>query len=366
MKESKTVFIVLRLWLLLAVLVSFACPVGGAEYRRGDVVFEMDFEDSAAREKWSRAVWAVWVPDGRDGSTVLRCDVPVAEAGEGKMIRMPFDLTPYRGMKLQLQCMARAENVTKPPHSYNGVKFMLHYKSASFGPHWNNEGGVDGTFDWRKFSYTSFITEDAEGGVLYLGLQGSSGKVWFDDIQVTVVRGRPLERPAPMLNPPPVYKGHNLPRLRGMMSNHTFSEENMRVLGQEWNANLIRWQITRNWGKANTDRDLAEYDRWLDGKLADLDKGLESCARHGIKVLIDLHSPPGGRYENKDMAMFFEPLYQDHFVKVWERMARRYKGNKTVWGYDLVNEPVQGKPSPAGIADYWGAQIRAAKAVRAI
>jgi len=104
-------------------------------------------------------------------------------------------------------------------------------------------------------------------------------------------------------------------------------KENMRVLGEEWNANLIRWQITRNWGQTNTERDLVEYDRWLDGKLADLDKGLISCARYGIKVLVDLHSPPGGRYAKKDMAMFYEPVYQDHFVKVWERMARRYKGN---------------------------------------
>ena len=282
------------------------------------------------------------------------------------MIRMPFDLTPYRGMKLRLECMARAENVTEPAQSYLGVKFMLHYKSASLGPHWSNENGVHGTFDWRKLSFTSFITEDATDGELNLGLQACSGKVWFDSIRVSIARARPPERPAPMLNPPAVYKGHNLPRLRGVMAPHSFSDENMRVLGEEWKANLIRWQITRNWGKDGTERDLAEYDKWLDGKLADLDKGLEACGRYGIKVLIDLHSPPGGRYKNRDMAMFFEPLYQDHFVKVWERIARRYKGNKAVWGYDLVNEPVQGEPSPDGVPDYLGAQVRAAKAVRAI
>ncbi|UKI29753.1 MAG: hypothetical protein L6W00_17050 [Lentisphaeria bacterium] len=34
----------------------------------------------------------------------------------------------------------------------------------------------------------------------------------------------------------------------------------------------MRAQITRAWGKANTDRDLAEYDRWLDGKLDHLEE----------------------------------------------------------------------------------------------
>jgi len=134
----------------------------------------------------------------------------------------------------------------------------------------------------------------------------------------------------------------------------------------EWKANVIRWQITRNWGRPGTDRDLAEYDAWLDGKLADLDQGLEACRRYGIRAVVDMHSPPGGRYENSDLAIFNEPLYQDHYVALWEKIARRYKGNPVIWGYDLVNEPVQNRPSPPGVADYLGTQVRAAKAIRAI
>jgi len=150
------------------------------------------------------------------------------------------------------------------------------------------------------------------------------------------------------------------------MSPNAPTDEDLRVLGQEWNANVIRRQITRNWGKPGTDRDLAEYDQWLDGKLAELDRDLEACQRYGLKVVIDMHSPPGGRYENSDLAIFNEPVYQDHYVELWEKMARRYKGNPAVWGYDLVNEPVQNVPSPPGVADYLGTQVRAAKAIRAI
>ncbi|MFV1968650.1 MAG: glycoside hydrolase family 5 protein, partial [Pirellulaceae bacterium] len=159
------------------------------------------------------------------------------------------------------------------------------------------------------------------------------------------------KRPDPPTDPGPVFKGHDLPRLRGMMSPNTFHDEDLRVLGEDWNANVIRWQITRNWGRVGTERDLEEYDRWLDGELEDLDKVLEAAHRYGLKVVVDMHSPPGGRYENRDLAIFHEPVYQDHYVTLWEKIARRLKGQPAVWGYDLVNEPVQNTPSPPGVSD---------------
>lgn len=228
---------------------------------------------------------------------------------------------------------------------------MFHYQSDSLGPFWDNENDVYGTFGWRKLQFAVTLAPDAGPGTLSLGLQDSSGTVWFDDLRVTVLKAPRPPRPQPSANPPPAFKGHTLPRLRGVMSPNVFRDEDMRVLGQEWNANVIRWQITRNWGKAGTERDLGEYTKWIDGKLDELDKALEACRKYGIKVVIDIHSPPGGRYGNKDMAMFFEKQYQDDFVALWARIARRYQGNPAVWGYDLVNEPTQTKPSPPGLAD---------------
>ncbi|MFO1492904.1 MAG: cellulase family glycosylhydrolase [Kiritimatiellia bacterium] len=137
------------------------------------------------------------------------------------------------------------------------------------------------------------------------------------------------------------------------------------MLGTEWKANLIRWQITRNWGRAGTELDLAEYDRWIDAKLEELDQVMPACAKYGIKVVIDPHTPPGGRDESMDMTTFYDRKYQDHFVAVWERIARRYKGQPALWGYDLVNEPVcAGRRSRA--LDSLATQVRAARAIRRI
>ena len=59
--------------------------------------------------------------------------------------------------------------------------------------------------------------------------------------------------------------------MRGVMSPHKFTDDDLETL-HKWNVKLVRAQITRDWGKANTDRDLAEYDRWLDGKLDHLEE----------------------------------------------------------------------------------------------
>ncbi len=340
-----------------------AGPASRAATGLGDVVFQARFADTAATQPWSQAKFAAWVP--ARGVAALRVHVPPAEARDTHMVWRTIDLTPFRGCQLYLQCQAKAEDVSKPAQPYNGVKYMLHFTTPATGPHWANQDNVYGSFDWTKIGFSVTIPADANTGTLHLGLQDSSGTACFDDLQIKVVL-KPQPRPAPQANPGPVFRGHDLPRLRGVMSPTAFREDDVRVLGEEWKANLIRWQIVRNWGKPGTDRDLAEYDRWIDGKLDELDKVLESCRSHGIKVVIDLHSPPGGRRENSDLALCFEQQYRDHFVALWEKIARRCKGRPAIWGYDLVNEPVQNEPSPEGVEDYLGAQARAARAIRAI
>ncbi len=350
--------------ILLMLMASVSHADGDASPRPGDVVFQTNFDTPAEQQAWSRADFAKWIT-GYGGTTSLCITVPRGQSEGSHMIRLPLDLTRYRGCRLLFECMAKADNVSKPAASYLGVKFMLHYRSERAGTIWQNEGGVFGTFDWRELRFSDRIEIDASNGEIDLGLQGSSGTVWFNAVRITVLRA-PVVRPVPPTNPPPSFSGHNLPRLRGMMSPNVFRYDDLRVLGTEWKVNVIRWQITRNLTLSGTDRDLAEYDRWLDGRLNELDKALDACKQYGIKVVVDIHSPPGGRYPNRDLAIFYEPLYQDHWVAVWEKIAHRYKGNPTIWGYDLVNEPVQSVPAPEGVADYLGAQVRAAKAIRAI
>jgi len=279
----------LRLSLLTAVaLLSLAAHAADEPPAVGDIVFQSDFEDQAGRDAWSKRPVATWVQmEGR--GTCLKVEVPAAEAKGGNMIGLPLDLSRYQGCQLLFQCLAKAEGATKPSASYLGVKFMCHYVSESEGPFWHNQNDVYGTFDWKPLRFSVTVASDVTAGDISLGLQDSSGTVWFDDIKITVAKLPPPPRPKPPLNPPPAFKGHDLPRLRGVMSPNRFSDEDLRVLGQEWNANVIRWQITRNWGQAGTDRDIEEYDKWLNGRLDEMDQALEACRRYGIKLVVDMH-----------------------------------------------------------------------------
>eukprot|EP01136_Pigoraptor_vietnamica_P010522 Opistho-1_new@48236 len=134
------------------------------------------------------------------------------------------------------------------------------------------------------------------------------------------------------------------PRLRGMMVPTFLDEAGVRELGR-WGANHIRWQLT--WegfpysaaDKANKE----EYRNWLNGVLAHVDKMLPVCEELGIKVLIDLHTLPGGRMEDYNHRMFTDKAWQDEFVSIWKEIATKYKDNPTVWGYDIANEPQDGR-----------------------
>jgi hypothetical protein len=267
-------------------------------------------------------------------------------------------------MVLLMTCNVKADNVSKPRQSWNGIKCMLNFKTPTANEQWINQGNVFGSFDWKPLHSTINVPMDATKGTLQLGTQDCMGTAWISDVKFTVIRKQP-NRPELPANPGPVYKGHELPRLRGVMSPQQFKEDDFATL-EKWNANVVRWQITRNWGKSGTDQVLPEYDKWIDAELDDLDKAAESAHRHGIKLVIDLHSPPGGRLDDRTLRMVVDKKYQDHFVKVWQRIATRYKDNQAIWAYDLINEPVQNQLSPAGVADWLGVQILAAKAIRKI
>ncbi|MFA5204150.1 MAG: cellulase family glycosylhydrolase [Lentisphaeria bacterium] len=330
----------------------------------GNLVFRSDFENPVGRAKWTTASFASWVKDGPNGRTVLKISVPGGEKTGRHMVKIPLDLSRYQGRKLWLKCRAKALNVTQAPQPYNGVKYRLHYQTP-YNNYDQNQNNVYGTFDWKELSFVASIDEDAKNAELYLGLEMSAGEVWFDDLRVEMLKDHPpVCRPAPMLNPPAVFKGHDLPRLRGAMLPNSIKEEDLRDLAKGWNANLVRYQMTQKWDDPIA-LDPIKYDAWLEEKMAALDRLLNFALIYGFKVVIDLHSPPGGHYEDSSLRMFYEKPYQDHFVKVWERISRRYKGHPAIWGYDLVNEPIEIQPAPLEL-NYHATQTRAAKAIRAI
>lgn len=160
---------------------------------------------------------------------------------------------------------------------------------------------------------------------------------------------------------PPKYRG-------AMISPGGFHEPDLKVLGEEWNANLVRWQM--NWGFPHGNADTAtvdEYNSWIESSCKLLDAMLPSLRASGVKVCLDLHTSPGGFNGKNINRMFEEELFADAFVETWRRLATRYKDEKTIWAYDILNEPVESDDKNDTTYITWRElAIRTSKAIREI
>lgn len=347
--------------LIPLVLVCVGCALSQKQkpLQRGDVIFETGFEGEEA--------FRGWTGPAKLGPGCLSRQSLFLECASGSTgVRMPLPVEKVRGYQLIFSARVKAENVSEKPKSWNGIKFMAPIVTPS-EKLWPQAGIGVGSFDWQRVVFPVRVPENATEMSLHLGLESVTGKVWFDDIKVTI--GKPPFVPKPRTVAGPVYKGHDLPRLRGAMVSPSIDEDGLRVFGKEWNANLIRWQLVRTRSKGDP-LTLASYDEWLEGALKKLDVALPLCEKCGLYVVVDLHSPPGGAmtsggYMGADAGLFDNAECQKKFIAVWEKMARRYKGVKAVWGYDLVNEPVENAVGE-GLADWQELAEQAAKAIRAI
>lgn len=77
-----------------------------------------------------------------------------------------------------------------------------------------------------------------------------------------------------------------------------------------------------------------------------LDQVVDTCARHGIYAILDLHALPGAQNQHwhsdnpTQWATFWsQRQFQDRVVNLWEHIAAHYRGNPWVAGYNPVNEP---------------------------
>ena len=77
-----------------------------------------------------------------------------------------------------------------------------------------------------------------------------------------------------------------------------------------------------------------------------LDWLVNACAARGIYVIIDMHGVVGGQSTSDDTGRSGQNQYwtngnfQGQTAYIWWQIANHYKGNPTVAGYDLINEPI--------------------------
>ena len=328
---------------------------------RTEVILQSNFEGPDALAGWNGSTGT-----GAGCRSPQAAVLEATNAQRGASLVRRLSVESQRGVTIRAVAMVKADGVTAKPNSWNGIKFMLAIETPD-RKLWPQAALTTGTFDWQRAAFTTRIPTNATSVVLQLGLEQVTGKVCFDDVKLTVLKGRATTRPAAATGPR--FASHEVPRLRGAMVSPTIDEAGLRVLGRDWNANLIRWQLIRH-GQSGRPSSLADYDQWLESELKRLDAALPLCEKYGLQVALDLHSPPGGKgtsggYVGTDDRLFSDRQVQDKFVEVWRRLAIRYKDSKVIWGYDLANEPVEDYVED-GCDDWHALAERAARAIREI
>jgi glucan 1,3-beta-glucosidase len=77
-----------------------------------------------------------------------------------------------------------------------------------------------------------------------------------------------------------------------------------------------------------------------------LDKAFEWAQRHGQKILIDLHTVPGSQngFDNGGICgvctFHKKPENVEFALTVLERLAARYRDHPSLWGVQVLNEPI--------------------------
>lgn len=325
-----------------------------AAYLPGDVLLSGNANLNPLEVNVSEAF--TWLHPDSDGITSVQVQLPVGTDLLGTYNSIPFDITPFRGMQVQFECDLKAEGITVPNANWKGGACILAFDSTQDGTQYSSFSSVWGTFDWTTFKTIISISPDARNGKFILGLQGVSGKAKVKDWKLRLVRSaptRPDVDPTWMPNRTNPMRGFNL----GSFNNANVSD--LAAL----RANIFRLSIGATQSVASNP---VLYEQWLSERLVDVEVALAEARLRNLKLVINLHVTPGGRRADSSNAMFYNAALQNQFVAVWKKIATRFKGNSSIYAYDLVNEPVQEGFVPKGLLDWRNLQARAAAEIRAI
>lgn len=320
------------------------------------MTFVVDLSDAKIRSE-IEALGGQITKDGPEAAAAFQFSAPKGTLG--MVLKVPIDVVPLRGAKVALTGFVRGDGIMSldaavPLISYEGIKFELFVNSPTKGKENCDAINLHGTFPWRSTGRVVCIPDDASEVSINLGIQNASGTARFSGVKLSILQPKP-KRPSL----PDKQASNQVTRFRGVMTPHVFREKDFADMAA-LKINFIRWHMWKS------PEDQRTYEDWLAFKLDELARVLDEAAKYNIKVAINLQSSPGERIPDGTMRMVLEKKYQDQFLSIWLDIARRFKGHSAVWGYDLVNEPVQAIPSPDGLKDWLGLQVEVGKAIRRI
>jgi len=118
-----------------------------------------------------------------------------------------------------------------------------------------------------------------------------------------------------------------------------------------------------------------EDNQFVDEGFELLDNLIRWCKKYHLYVIIDMHAAPGGQTganiddsANDQCELFSNPKNEELLIRLWMKIAERYKDEPTIAAYDLLNEPL---PENTGAAKMYKNKLvplyeRLIKAIRLV
>ncbi|MBS1371274.1 MAG: cellulase family glycosylhydrolase [Lentisphaeria bacterium] len=345
-------------FMILAMLFCAAALLPAAE----EVVYRNDFNSEASLKGWHRAPAMRRLPSGGIGNSGCVLFDNTKE-DDSSLASIPLNVELLRGRAVLVEGWMKAEDLTKPKLGYLGPKLMLGITGGDGGKSHPDQEKAYGTYDWRKFTVFARIPHSAAKVDLCIGLQGCKGKLWIDDVKVTLLPA-PAQPAGAVRNTKPVQKET---KFRGVMSGGDLSPAAFRELREVWNANLMRYQIKRLKSEDHTTKE--GFRKIIERNLKELDEVIPIARQNGIRLLIDMHVGPGTSLnELLSNKLSWEPEMQQLLADVWREIAEKYRDEPVIWGYDLLNEPREENYvyTPDGGLDWNRLAEKVAKAIREV
>lgn len=296
----------------------------------------------------------------------------------GQVATAEVDISPYVDTTVEVSVKTTGKNL-KP--------YQLLLALGAYNEWMQEEESVDG---WNRDDSTMQNGTDIlrtwvpmykmrpGKGTVRLGLRASEGTATFD---LTTFQIRWVPDLTPQVNQDWKCKytdrvTKDVRRLGCMLGiEPVLQDKDYRDLAA-YGANLARYQMFHAGTglKMKEDETRGEYwERWLAAHLDNLETNvLVAAKKYGLKIVVDLHDAPGCRWRSMQRMFFDEDPetgekrdYLRQFTNGWAQIARRFKGNEQIYGFDLYNEPTQDIPALPG-HDLWSCNYWATKAIREV
>jgi alpha-N-arabinofuranosidase len=333
-----------------------------------------------------------------------------ADASKSVSISKAFDAALLSCKKVRLTVRVKADAISAKAKDYNGVKIMLPWSTKDGKKDWPQAIQPAGTWDWKTVTLETSFPENLASVAIHLGLEGVTGKAWFDEVKLEIWADLTPADLAAAGNEPPkgpelaatvtvdftkAYGkvnrrlfGHNIEAASGKDIFGASDHPNYKIADGWWDPvrlapraevlaaakeigmSMLRWPggcLTHNfdWKKTIGPRDARPASPY------GLDEYLASCEAAGVEPLITVSEYIGGPQDSADLVEYLNAKADSAHPWAQKRAAQgRVKPWAVKW-FEMANEADHGnhdvKPfrkfTPAEYVTWYNESVKRMKAV---